>query len=104
MKKLLASLTLLSFVACSAGSESPESFAKKFCNCSENLGKAIEKKKENNVSDKEFEKVRMEWQECMGPSDPREAMSQEEVEKFDLAFNKAVVKKCPKVARSYGIN
>lgn len=104
MKKLLASITLLSFVACSAGTDSPESFAKKFCNCSENLGSAIEKKKGNNISDKEFERVRMEWQECMGPSDPREAMSLEEVEKFDQAFNKAVLKKCPKVARNYGIN
>jgi hypothetical protein len=103
MKKILVCLSLL-VGACAAGSDSPESFAKKFCNCSENLGKAIGEKKENKISDKEFEKVRSGWQECMGPSDPRETMSPEEVVKFDEAFNKAVKEKCPKIAQNYGIN
>ena len=104
MKYLIICLTIVIFYSCNTDNNSPEALAKTFCNCSENLGNAIQEKKKNKISDKEFEKTRMEWIQCMGPSDPRASMSEDEVMKFDEAYKKAVLKKCPNIARNNGFN
>jgi hypothetical protein len=104
MKYFIICLVFIALSSCASNSESPEAFAKKFCNCSEKLGKAIVDNKEKKLSDKEFEKILKENQACMGPSDPRSALNPEELEKFEAAYKKAILKQCPKIGRSYGYN
>jgi len=104
MKYFIICLTILTFTSCASKSESPEAMAKLFCNCSDKFGTAIADNKEKKISDKEFEKSRMEWLQCMGPDDPRANMNPDEVTKFDEAYKKAILKQCPKTARNYGFN
>jgi hypothetical protein len=104
MKYFSICIILLFFYSCSNSVKSPKDLAKVFCNCSEKLGNAITDNKTKKLSDKDFEKVRMEWIQCMGPNDPRSAMNPEEVEKFDEDYKKEILKQCPNIAQHYGFN
>jgi hypothetical protein len=104
MKHLIICLSFIVLASCASNADSPEAMAKTFCNCSEKFGTDIAANKEKKISDKEFEKSRMAWLKCMGPNDPRATMNPDEVLKFDEAFKKAILNKCPKTARNYGFN
>ena len=102
MKYPIICLTFIILVSCTSNADSPEAMAKLFCNCSEKFGIDIANNKEKKISDKEFEKSRIEWLKCMGPNDPRATLNPDEVLKFDEAFKKAILKQCPKTGRNYG--
>jgi hypothetical protein len=102
MKVMYFAAFLLLLTSCASSPNTPESWAKKFCNCSDELGKAIVKLKAEKMTQKEFEAVKIEQEKCMGPTDPRQSMSEAEVLVFDAAFMKAIFEKCPNVARNYG--
>ncbi len=96
-------IVTLFLLSCStAVNDSPDAFAQKFCTCSEKMGKSIVQLKNGLISQKEYDVVRREHEKCMGPYDPRQDMSPTDVEKFDLAFIKAIFEKCPSTARNYG--
>jgi hypothetical protein len=104
MKHLIICLSFIVFGSCASNADSPEAMAKIFCNCSEKFGADIAGNKEKKISDKEFDKSRIAWLKCMGPYDPRATMNPDEVLKFDEAFKKAILNKCPKIAQNYGFN
>jgi len=103
MKNIYYTFIVLTLAACGRGYDnSPEGLASKFCDCSEEMGKAIVKLKAQRMTQGEFETIKREQEACMGPNDPRQSMSEGEVLNFDAAFLKAVFEKCPNTARNYG--
>jgi hypothetical protein len=102
MKYFYLSVLAVFLSACSSNSNTAEGWAKKFCNCSKEMSESVVKLKSNQILLKEFEQIKIKQQKCMGPSDPRSAMTETEVAAFDSVFYKTLFIECPEIARNYG--
>lgn len=99
-------ILLLSFagliIACGGG-PSATHYAKKFCSCSEELGKATIQLQTKRIDQAAFDKVLAEQETCMGKTDPlKQIENDQERLKFQADFLEAIFEKCPNVARNMG--
>jgi hypothetical protein len=102
MRYILFSFIIILTSACGSG-PSPAHYAKKFCSCSEELGKATVQLQMKRIEKEVFDKARLEQEKCMGDADPLKQIKDEKQKlEFQAAFLKAIFEKCPNVARNMG--
>lgn len=107
LKKILPVLIALGFVAVLyffffRSSSNAQTHARRFCECSTEMGRAEVRKKAERIDEAEYQQLRQAHIQCMGTDDPRAKLSAAQKEQFDIDFLIEIKRQCPDIGRNFG--